>query len=142
MRHVPIRSARSENDPRPWANLGLTDGSLTIEVRELSGLLRAREIAAEQAGKALDKATRDKLEKGRRPNATTHMFALDTDTTAPTGGVAPASEVHVLAVTLDGDLEFVPLSKQRPAYYAHLAWFDPSTGEWDRLQFIDPTDGE
>ena len=131
MKRPPIRSRRDEARPEPWADLLLADGSLDVQVRELNGLLVAREHAAERAGQALDKATRNKLEQGRRPNATSHTFELDADAD---------DEVHVLAQTLDGDLEFVPESKQRPEYYAHLAWFDPSTGEWTALEFVDPTD--
>lgn len=146
MKRPPIRSRRDESDPHPWAELNLTDGSREVEVVELNGLLRARELAAERAGEKLDNAERRKLENSRRPTPTTHTFELDGDTDPtvdddgnPTGP-APADEVHVLAQTFDGELEFVPLSKQRPEYYAHLAWFEPDTGEWTALEFHDPAD--
>lgn len=59
---------------------------------------------------------------------TTHAIKIDP---------ALPNEVHVLAVTEDGIVDFVPLSKQRPVYYAHLAWYDPSTGTLTTLDFED-----
>lgn len=46
-----------------------------------------------------------------------------------------ATERHVLAVTEDGIVEFVPESEQRPVYYAHLAWYDPTTQTLEVLDF-------
>lgn len=129
----PVTSRRDPARPEPWAELDLVDGSLSVTVQALSGLDVARERAAERVGEPLDQKTRDQLAKAKRPHVTEHTFALDPD--------AP-DEVHVLAQTLDGDLEFVPLSKQRAVYYAHLAWFAPSTAEWTALQFVDPTDAQ
>lgn len=135
MQRRPIVSRRDPDDPRPWADLELTDGSLDVQVRELNGLpaFRARN------GLGADEPPGWK----RRPDATAHTFARSSDDQAAADtGVAPADEIHVLAVTLDGELEFVPTSQQQPVYYAHLAWWDPATGEWTALEFIDPTDEE
>lgn len=47
------------------------------------------------------------------------------------------NERHVLAVTEDGVVEFVPVSEQRPVYYAHLAWYDPTTQTLEILEFTE-----
>lgn len=46
-------------------------------------------------------------------------------------------EEHILAITLNGQVEFVAASQQRPVYRAHLAFFNPVTQTWRRLVFID-----
>lgn len=130
MKRIPIVSRRDETDPHPWADLDLIDGSLEVQVRELNGLpaFRARN------GLGVE----DPPGWKRRPQATSHTFARSTDDVAAAGtGVAPADEVHVLAVTLDGVLKFGPTSQQQPVYYAHLAWWDPATGEWTALEFVE-----
>lgn len=143
MQRHPICSRRDPDRPEPWADLDLVDGSLTIAVRELNGFTAAKEIAAARAGEALDAAELNALKGRERPEVTSETLQLSTDTTAPEGGgLPPAEQVHVLAVTLDGDLEFVPESQQASVYYAHLAWYEPATGEWTAFEFIDPTDGK
>lgn len=72
----------------------------------------------EAIGVSVDK--REKLKKDKKP------LKLK---------LTKSTEVHVLAVTLDGGYEFVPASEQRPAYYAHVAWYNPVTQEWKVLDF-------
>lgn len=45
------------------------------------------------------------------------------------------TEVHVLAVTMGGALEFVPVSEQAVEYFTHLAWYDPVAAAWTVLRF-------
>ena len=44
-------------------------------------------------------------------------------------------ETHVLAVTLDRQVEWVPISKQKPVYWAHLGFWDPATDTLRLLEF-------
>lgn len=120
MKNVPIRSCSNPDDPRPWADIDLADGSTAVTVKELNGLPAFRQ----RNGLGADVPPGWK----RRPNSTAHSFAVD--------GGAP-DEIHVLAVTLDGAIVFVPESQQESVYYAHLAWYDPATGEWTRLVFTE-----
>ena len=57
-------------------------------------------------------------------------YVLSFDPTALT-------EPHVLALTLRGEITFVAQSKQKPVYYAHLAFVNPVTGDADVLSFVD-----
>lgn len=118
MRSSPIRSFSDPARPEPWAELVVADGSLDVTVRALNGL------------EAYKRARGEDVPPGwkRRPEATAHTLARSP---------SKPDETHVLAVTLDGDLEFVPQSEQRPVYYAHLAWWDPATGEWTVLEFVE-----
>jgi len=62
-----------------------------------------------------------------------HTFAFDLTALTAEGVV----EKHVLAITLDAELEFVPASKRRPVPYAELAVVDPMSGDADVLAFVD-----
>lgn len=120
MKTVPLKSSSNPDDPRPWADLALTDGSLDVTVNALNGLVafRQRNGLGAEAPPGWQK----------RPDPTSHSFSL-------TAG--KEAETHVLAVTLDGTLVFVAESDQQSVYYAHLAWWEPASGEWTALDFID-----
>lgn len=144
MKTRSIASSSDENDPRPWADIKVTDGDLTVVVNALNGVLPFREKQEQAQGRVLSDTVRNSLKGKRRPIPTTHKLGLSTakrdpneefDSTRP----ELADEIHVLAVTIDGDVEFVPFSRQNRFYYAHLGWYDPKTREWDVLQFIDMT---
>ncbi|MEX0748786.1 MAG: hypothetical protein WD467_03260 [Candidatus Saccharimonadales bacterium] len=127
-----IVSRRDPNHPTPWCDFEVTDGSLTVIIQELSGLRPCRQLMAEQSNSLLPATTCDQLEGKCSAMATTHNLTLDP---------SAATVKHVLAVTLDGDLEFIPEHLQQPIYFAHLASYEPSTGEWTKLRFVDPLDG-
>ena len=118
VKRIPIISDARVETSFPWFDLEI-DGTGRLRINDANGLsatrpeTRAKEIAL----------------KKRFP-----AFVVAPDV---------MNEQHVLAITLNGDLEFVPFSKQRPEYYAHLGWYDPSTDTWELLQFIQrpvPTD--
>jgi hypothetical protein len=138
-----IRSNPDESNPRPWADFELGDGSLSVTVGALNGLHAFREAMAARGERPYPEAERTKVGASRRPTPTKHTLSLSTEQRPadeqPSDPARPslADEVHVLAVTLEGDLEFVPTSRQRHVYYAHLAWYDPLTKVWDKLQFVE-----
>lgn len=148
MNRPRIASRRDPDRPEPWAEVEVVDGSLSINVEEINGVAPFRDAEERRLrGRALPGATRAALDRARNRSRGPRGLTLttgDRDETAPDLADRPRleDEVHVLAVTLDGDLEFVPESKQRPAYYAHLGWYDPTSGEWTALEFVDPTDEE
>ncbi|MDQ7794160.1 MAG: hypothetical protein RDU89_07070 [bacterium] len=114
MQEVTIRSDPSEDSPRPWFEFEFNEKSLAVTVSRIRGLSRA-------LGRS-DRALEDSLE------GKTVALQLNPDR---------ATEIHVLAVTLDGELEFVAESQQRPIYYAHLAWYDPVKREAKVLKFVE-----
>lgn len=147
MQTAQIASDLDPTSPRPWAELKVADGSLEVDVVVMNGLLPFREAQAARGERPLSAAERSKVASSRPGK---RRFALSTEKRAnPSQAADPgppnlAEEIHILAVTLDGEYEFVPVSRQRPEYYAHLGWYDPSTKEWTILQFVqDPaTTGE
>ena len=133
MKRIQVRSHQDENDPHPWAELDIADGSLDIRVKALNGLEAFRERNGLGAGSPPGWQ--------RRPEATSHSLERSTE-----AGASPIQdplrpqirdEVHVLALTLDGALEFVPSSQQKPVYYAHLGWWDPLSSEWTVVDFVE-----
>lgn len=128
MRTTPVKSKSDESTANPWVQFDVADGSLQVTVRALNGVVPFREAQARAEGRELAARERSEIASRGQRAVRTHTFTVDTSVPA---------ELHVLAVTVDGDLEFVPASKQRPVYYAHLAWYDPTTSEWSRLSFVD-----
>lgn len=138
-----IKSNSDESDPRPWADFDVTDGSLDVEVRAFNGVLGFREAMARREGRELPAETRQALAAKRRPTPTRHAFGLAQGSRpAPTPDDPAAeadlsTEIHALVVDLDGELQLAPVSQLPAVLYAHLAFYDPATGEWDRLQFVE-----
>lgn len=107
---------KSDPDPdtgRPWFDFDFDTSALEATFREANGLSNHPDAAAN--------ASVDHL-----PPNSKHAMSLNAN---------KDTEVHVLAVALDGTLDFVPLSEQRAEYYAHLAWYDPTDGTLDKLEF-------
>ncbi len=145
MRTQPILSRRDPDDPHPWAEIDVEDGNLAINVRALNGAAPSRAGQEARAGRTRPEAARRGIEQAEERARGPRGLALTQGTRpddAPDLDERPtlADEIHVLAETLDGDLEFVPESQQRETYYAHLGWYDPATGEWTLLEFVDPAD--
>lgn len=118
VRARPIKSCADRDCPRPWveyADFKVKPGGIECKIVRCSG------PAASPECKTVDAAKERALEK---------VWSFTYDLTALT-------EPHVLALTLDGQLEFVPQSKQKPVYYAHLAFVDPVSGDADVLLFVD-----
>lgn len=116
IRLVPIRSCSDADCPKPWVEFSafaVNALGVTFTIFTVNG------PAASPECKTVDEAKERTIEGSR---------TLPFDVTA-------IDERHTLALTLDGDVEFVPLSKQRPIYYAHLAFVDPVTGDADVLAF-------
>jgi hypothetical protein len=99
--------------PQPWFDFDF-DGENFI-VRECNGLAASKETKA-------NKATEAALKKSHKVKKK----------------VGKESETHVLAITLEGVVEFIPQSEQRPVYYAHLAWVHPD-GTIESLEFVEGT---
>lgn len=134
MKTRKIYSDPNQASPKPWFKFTVQDGSLDVSIEEENGLLPFREERARSEGKRLTAAERSTI---ARANPRTHTFALSTERRPPTPNQPEslAEEPHVLLVTLDGDWELVPFSKQPFECYAHLAIYDPATGEWEVLVF-------
>ena len=118
VRARPIRSCADGDCPRPfveYTDFKVKPGGIELAIARCSG------PAASAECKTVDAAKERALEK---------VWSFTYDLTAPT-------ELHVLALRLDGQLEFVPQSKQQPVYYAHLAFVDPVSGDADVLAFVD-----
>lgn len=139
-----IISSSNPDDPRPWADFEVSDGSLQVTFRTLNGITAYQEAAAKRRGTTLGVAQRDAFKRTEFSNAAGRMQTLS----LATGPRLPGEKVfegrpnlsdeeHMLAVTEDGEIEFVPFSRQRQVYYAHLASYDPLTGEWTLLSFVD-----
>lgn len=110
----PITSSSDPENAFPWFEFTLDIPGGSVTFTKANGLSIATGKAPPQAESGLLKA---------------HSIALSS--TKP-------NEVHVLAVTMDGAVEFVPESEQKPIYYAHLAWYDPTTDELTVLEFTQP----
>lgn len=115
-----INSVKDPDDPHPWFDFELRS-DLRAEIREATGL---------SAAAWTDAATSDEQVL---VDDSAHSLAISAE---------KPMEEHVLAVTTEGEIDFVPRSEQRAVYYAHLAWYDPETDELDVLEFADPTTGE
>lgn len=127
-----ILSTSDPDDPRPWFRFTFDGATLTVDMTEANGLAAYSKANGRAVSKQKEAAARRK-----------HAFTLAPERRADLPPRDPAlpprdQEVHVLAMTEDGDLEFVPQSEQRPVYYAHLAWYDPATGDVAVLEFVDP----
>jgi hypothetical protein len=110
-----IRSSRDPDDPRPWFDFRLRS-DLRAVVEDVKGLAAA------------DWSDADETDEQALVEDSPHSLVISRE---------KPEERHVLAVTTDGAIEFVPESEQRPVYYAHLAWYDPLLDEITQLQFID-----
>lgn len=123
VRAVPMRSCPDAACPKPWVTFSRFEVAAGVGVEftvtEVNGPAASPECAKVDAAK-------ERTLEGKR--------SLSFDLTAPT-------EKHALAISLDGEIELVPLSKQRPVYYAHLAFVDPVTGDAEVLAFV-PEVGE
>lgn len=106
---VEIRSSSSPDSPKPWFEFTVMNG-LKVRFNAANGLGKFAE------GDASDLAHLLGVRK----------LALSSE---------KPEERHVLAVDLEGDVDFVPVSEQRATYYAHLAWYEPQSDEWEVLEF-------
>lgn len=110
-----IVSNSDPTNPRPWFEFTLgTD--LRTEITVANGLASAKWTNASSQ------------EENALVNNSSHSHILNSNKNG---------EIHVLAVTLGGKLEFVPFSEQRDEYYAHLAEYDPNTGKITQLEFVE-----
>lgn len=110
-----IESSSDPSNGLPWFKFDVDTVDMSVGFSKANGLANFPDAAA---GADLD----------HLPPNSRHSLKLSTD---------KPDEVHVLAVALDGTLEFVPVSEQREVYYAHLAWYDPSTGNADAMEFVE-----
>lgn len=118
VRAIAIKSCADGDCPRPffeYADFKVKPGGIECKITRCSGPAASAECKT--VGAVKERA----LEK---------VWSFTYDLTALT-------EPHVLALRLDGVLEFVPQSKQKPVYYAHLAFVDPVSGDADVLAFVD-----
>lgn len=118
VRARPITSCADGVCPRPfveYSDFKVKPGGIELAITRCTGPAASPECST------VDKTKERALET---------MWSFTYDPTALT-------ELHVLALRLDGQLEFVPQSKQQPVYYAHLAFVDPVSGDADVLAFVD-----
>jgi hypothetical protein len=118
----PIFSCPDPTCPMPWVELSgfkVTKAGIEVAIAKVNGPAASREVAA-------DHAKERRLERK-------HAFAFDADHRVNEEG---QHEPHTLAITLEGELIFVPLSKQPPILYAHLAFVNTETGDADVLEFV------
>lgn len=144
MKRVPIKSSANPEDPRPWFEMLLADGSPEVELLAANGLLAFREHMADIGKRPFPAEERERVMKNETAAARRKYPTRLATGPRPQGSPKPEEsrpnlrdEVHVLAMTMDGEVEFVPSSQQRHEYYAHLAWYDPLTSEWTALEFGD-----
>jgi hypothetical protein len=142
VKRTPVRSSPDPEDPRVWVELDAEDGSLTVHVRNLNGLVPYREEEAALSGGRVTAYARKKLLAAQAGAVGERTFARSTelrgeDEEFDPDRPQPADEVHLLMLTLDGDLLFAPTSRVRGSFYAHLGAYDPATGEWELLEFVD-----
>lgn len=137
-----IKSDLSESSPRPWMEFDVVDGSTSVTINKINGVVPYLRYRAFQENKDFSTTAAQAVDARVRSMIKRHNFSLATGTKTPeelTPGESPnlAEEVHVLAVTLEGEVEFVPFSRQKAEYYAHLGLYNPATGEWEVLQFVE-----
>lgn len=111
MPEQPITSNPSADSPNPWFEFTVDSATMDAAISNASGI--------DASPLTTDAATDDD--------------PLGDYSLSLTAG--KEGERHVLAVRLDGTVEFVAVSDQQEVYYAHLAWYDPSTGEVTQLVF-------
>lgn len=120
---IAIKSCADGHCARPfveYSDFQVKPGGIEFQITHCSG------PAASAECKTVDAVKEQALVK---------LWTFTYDLTALT-------EKHVLALRLDGVLEFVPQSKQQPVYYAHLAFVDPVSGDADVLAFVDEAEHE
>lgn len=111
-------NVNSDPDPdngMPWFDFDIDNASMSVTFAEANGLSNYPDAA--------DNASVDHLP----PNSSHPLSLSDTK----------PGETHVLIVALDGSLEFIPQSEEGGDYYAHLAWYYPSSDTWDIFNFVD-----
>lgn len=139
MKKLKIQSDPDPETSWPWFALEVADGSPDFEITEANGLIPFRHRMRSQAmpfgpaTQALVEANAAKL-KGKRKGVLKRGAPPPGALRQP-GRQNYEDEIHVVAVTIDGEVDFVPHSEQRLEYYAHLAWYDPKTQTWDVLDF-------
>ena len=106
----PFHSEKSRSSPRPWVKWALNEPIKRFTITDVTGL-SARGLVSPEKEAVLKR-----------------VYTLELSPIKPT-------EIHVVAITLDGNLEFVPESEQRPEYYAHLGWYNPVMDTWTILDF-------
>lgn len=131
IKRTTIRSCPDADCPFPWVEIEdfkVTRDGVELRIAKVTGPAARPDVAA-------DHAKERKLEKA-------HKF--------PFVGEDGKREQHTLALTMEGELIFVPLSKQPPILYAHLAFVNADTLDAEVLAFEDmdehieeeaPTDG-
>lgn len=127
-----IWSHPHEDDPHVWAEFEVADGSLDIEVTALNGIgpFRRRQFPdmPEQSHAAAHVMMKSHIRKRK----------LQLSKKYPT-------DLHLLTLSHEGDLLFLAHTETEAygarGFYANLAWYEPSTGEWTRLVFV-PGDEE
>jgi hypothetical protein len=112
-----ISSSSDPSDPQPWFDFDFDSADLEVDIREANGL------AAAGWTNASEQAEQDLV------GNSIHAKSLNSE---------KDTEVHVLLIDLDGNLQFVPESEQPAVCYAHLAWYDPEADTLDQLTFTDP----
>jgi len=110
-----IKSSSDAADARPWFNHDLRS-DLRAEVEDANGL------AAAEWTEATDNDEQTLVEES------VHDLVISSE---------KPEEVHVLLVTTDAQLRFVPRSEQPAVCYAHLAWYDPASDEITQLNFTE-----
>lgn len=109
-----VRSDPRATSPRPWVEASLDPVALTATITRVTGPAAAK-LCTEAKERAL-----------------AGVYALTIDPTR-------ATEQHILAITLAGDVIFEPALKLPPALYAHLGWVDPATRDAVLFAFVDDT---
>lgn len=130
MQQSQIYSVSAEENPRPWVEFDVTDGSLDIELKKANGIAAFHRRSENQQTWRRDANASDQ----RMKNAVGKR-RLRLSTKYP-------NEMHCLTINLDGDLVFHAVSEYEEAYYCNLAYYYPATGVWNRLVFVeDPNPG-
>lgn len=122
VRRKPIISCPDDDCPAPWvefSSFNVTKDGIELVIDKVTG------PAAAEICVGVDAAKERALEGVKR-------MAFDKTVLTPEGTI----ENHALAVTLEGELIFVPFSKQPYDLYAHLAFVDPNSGDADVLSFV------
>lgn len=110
---MKIESNSDPNDPRPWFDHDLRS-DLRADIRDANGAAAA------------DWTTATETDEQTLVEDSSHSLTISSE---------KPEEVHILLVTTDGQLQFIPESEQPAVCYAHLAWFNPDTGEITQLNF-------
>lgn len=112
IRSALIGSSSTATDARPWIVYDIDAAAQAVVVRDVNGLAARGTVSRQK-------------EAGLRRRIPLELRPGDEETP------------HWLMLTLDGQWVFEPETRLSGEYYAHVARFDPKTGDWLKLEFLD-----